>query len=152
MMADHKSVTRMLKTARGQIDGILRMVEEDRYCVDISTQLMATQALLARINADSFTLDAINSTLSGCGIKALAEETEKKGTVKVWFPNTVGVPDEFSQVESIILDIIPCHLLVEFYFRYLTWLECERVGFTWQSVEDAHHTWESFEKAVPEEE
>ncbi|MFR4140667.1 MAG: metal-sensing transcriptional repressor [Collinsella sp.] len=40
-MADHKSVTRMLKTARGQIDGILRMVEEDRYCVDISTQLMA---------------------------------------------------------------------------------------------------------------
>ena len=44
MMADHKSVTRMLKTARGQIDGILRMVEEDRYCVDISTQLMATQA------------------------------------------------------------------------------------------------------------
>jgi len=55
-------------------------------------------------------------------------------------------------VESIILDIIPCHLLVEFYFRYLTWLECERVGFTWQSVEDAHHTWESFEKAVPEEE
>ena len=35
MMADHKSVTRMLKTARGQIDGILRMVEEDRYCVDM---------------------------------------------------------------------------------------------------------------------
>ena len=30
MMADHKSVNRMLKTARGQIDGILRMVEEDR--------------------------------------------------------------------------------------------------------------------------
>ena len=57
-----------------------------------------------------------------------------------------------TQVESIILDIIPCHLLVEFYFRYLTWLECERVGFTWQSVEDAHHTWESFEKAVPKEE
>ena len=57
-----------------------------------------------------------------------------------------------TQVESIILDIIPCHLLVEFYFRYLTWLECERVGFTGQSVEDAHHTWESFEKAVPEEE
>ena len=114
--------------------------------------LASLDVTLTGANADSFTLDAINSTLSGCGIKALAEETEKKGTVKVWFPNTVGVPDEFSQVESIILDIIPCHLLVEFYFRYLTWLECERVGFTWQSVEDAHHTWESFEKAVPEEE
>ena len=108
--------------------------------------LYTSIAALERINADSFTLDAINSTLSGCGIKALAEETEKKGTVKVWFPNTVGVPEEFSQVESIILDIIPCHLLVEFYFRYLTWLECEAQGFTWRIVEDEkHHTWESLD-------
>ena len=28
MMADKKQVTRLLKTARGQIDGILKMVEE----------------------------------------------------------------------------------------------------------------------------
>ncbi len=142
----------VLQTAEGE--GLARREKLFSRCpVSVSTALRREAiAALARINADSFTLDAINSTLSGCGIKALAEETEKKGTVKVWFPNTVGVPDEFSQVESIILDIIPCHLLVEFYFRYLTWLECERVGFTWQSVEDAHHTWESFEKAVPEEE
>ena len=142
----------LLATAEGE--GLARREKLFSRCpVSVSTALRREAiAALARINADSFTLDAINSTLSGCGIKALAEETEKKGSVKVWFPNTVGVPDEFSQVESIILDIIPCHLLVEFYFRYLTWLECERVGFTWQSVEDAHHTWESFEKAVPEEE
>ena len=66
MMADHKSVTRMLKTARGQIDGILRMVEEDRYCVDISTQLMATQALLARINAD-----VLKAHIEGCVTSAI---------------------------------------------------------------------------------
>ena len=53
MMADRARITRLLKTARGQIDGILRMVEDDRYCVDISTQLMATESLLARINADA---------------------------------------------------------------------------------------------------
>ena len=50
MRADHESVTRLLKTARGQIDGILKMVEEDRYCVDISTQLLATQSILKKIN------------------------------------------------------------------------------------------------------
>ena len=66
MMADHKSVTRMLKTARGQIDGILRMVDEDRYCVDISTQLMATQALLARINAD-----VLKAHIEGCVTSAI---------------------------------------------------------------------------------
>ena len=36
MMADEKKIGRMLKTARGQLDGILKMVEEDRYCVEIS--------------------------------------------------------------------------------------------------------------------
>ena len=44
MMADKKQVTRLLKTARGQIDGILKMVEEDRYCIDISHQIMASEA------------------------------------------------------------------------------------------------------------
>ncbi len=50
MKADPAAITRQLKIARGQLDGILRMVEEDRYCVDISNQILATQALLRRIN------------------------------------------------------------------------------------------------------
>jgi len=33
-----------LKTVRGQIDGILKMIEEDRYCVDISTQILSAMA------------------------------------------------------------------------------------------------------------
>ena len=33
MRADHASVMRKLKIARGQLDGLIRMVEEDRYCV-----------------------------------------------------------------------------------------------------------------------
>ena len=138
----------LLQTAEGE--GLTRREKLFSRCpVSVSTALRREAvAALARIGTDSFTLDAINSTLGGCGIKALAEETEKKGTVKVWFPNTVGVPDEFSQVESIILDIIPCHLLVKFYFRYLTWLECEAQEFTWAKIEAARHTWESFEKAV----
>ena len=52
MRADKQTVTRLLKTARGQLDGILGMVENDRYCVDISNQLLATQALLKRVNQE----------------------------------------------------------------------------------------------------
>ena len=55
MKADQQKVTRLLKTARGQIDGILRMVEEDRYCIDISNQMLRTQALLGTINAEVLT-------------------------------------------------------------------------------------------------
>jgi len=50
MRAQKEPVVRLLKTARGQLDGLLKMVEEDRYCVDISNQLLATQAILKKVN------------------------------------------------------------------------------------------------------
>lgn len=52
MQADKKKVGTLLKTARGQIDGILNMIEEDRYCIDISHQLMATMAILNKANKE----------------------------------------------------------------------------------------------------
>ena len=55
MMADKAYVTKLLKTARGQLDGIQKMVEDDRYCMDISTQLMATEAMLNKINKEILT-------------------------------------------------------------------------------------------------
>ena len=50
MKADHAQITRLLKTARGQIDGILKMVEEDRYCLEVSSQIMAAQSILKKAN------------------------------------------------------------------------------------------------------
>ena len=55
MMADPKTVLRLLKTARGQIDGIIKMVEEDRYCMDISQQVTAADAMLRRANREILT-------------------------------------------------------------------------------------------------
>lgn len=64
MQADKDKVTRLLKTARGQLDGLLKMVEDDRYCIDISNQLMATQAILKKVNADILH-DHINHCVHG---------------------------------------------------------------------------------------
>ena len=55
MMADQRTVLRLLKTARGQLDGIIKMVEEDRYCMDISQQVTAADALLRRVNREILT-------------------------------------------------------------------------------------------------
>ncbi len=55
MKADPAKVLRLLKTARGQIDGIIKMVEEDRYCIDISQQLMAARAMLNTANREVLT-------------------------------------------------------------------------------------------------
>ena len=35
MHADKKKLTTLLRTARGQIEGILKMIEEDRECMEI---------------------------------------------------------------------------------------------------------------------
>jgi DNA-binding FrmR family transcriptional regulator len=39
-----------LKTVRGHLDGIIRMVEDDAYCVDLMKQVSAVQASLERVN------------------------------------------------------------------------------------------------------
>mgnify|MGYP001510469012 FL=1 len=73
-MADQKKVLRLLKTARGQMDGIIKMVEEDRYCIDISTQVMAAEAMLNRVNQEILT-----AHLKHCVNTAhTQEEREKK--------------------------------------------------------------------------
>ena len=50
MKAKKTDVSHKLKVARGQLDGILKMVDENRYCVDISNQIMAAQSLLKKSN------------------------------------------------------------------------------------------------------
>ena len=52
MKADHKPVPRLASHARGQLDAVLRMIEEDRYCMDISTQLLAAQSIIKRANRE----------------------------------------------------------------------------------------------------
>jgi DNA-binding FrmR family transcriptional regulator len=41
---------RHLKTAKGQIEGILRMIEQERYCIDVSKQILSAQSLLKKAN------------------------------------------------------------------------------------------------------
>ncbi len=43
-----RTLTR-LKRIAGQVDGLGRMVEEERYCVDVLTQIAAVQAALAKV-------------------------------------------------------------------------------------------------------
>ncbi len=50
MNEQKKKALKSLKTARGQIEGIIRMIEEERYCVDISNQILASQSLLKKAN------------------------------------------------------------------------------------------------------
>lgn len=70
-MVSHKQdaeVVNNLKTARGQIDGILKMVEDERYCIDISKQIFAVQSLLKKVN-----IKILKDHLKSCVASAVQE-------------------------------------------------------------------------------
>ncbi len=73
MRADKEKVTRLLKTARGQIDGILKMIEQDRYCLDISHQVLATESVLNRANKE-----ILRAHLEGCVVEAVEQGNEQE--------------------------------------------------------------------------
>ncbi|MFY9191199.1 MAG: metal-sensing transcriptional repressor [Lawsonella sp.] len=69
MRADPKWVLHKLKIARGQLEGIIKMVQDDKYCVDISNQILATNALLKRVNHE-----ILQEHIRGCVADALATD------------------------------------------------------------------------------
>jgi len=78
MKADRELTLKKLKTVRGQIEGLIKMVEDDRYCVDISNQLMASIGILKNINRD-----VLDAHLKHCVTEAFDSDdsTEKKQKV-----------------------------------------------------------------------
>jgi len=50
--ATKESVRKRLRRVEGQVRGIAGMVEADRYCIDVVTQLAAVRAALRRIEEE----------------------------------------------------------------------------------------------------
>ena len=46
-----KTVVARLQRIAGQVEGVARMIEQDRYCVDILLQVAAAQAALGKAGA-----------------------------------------------------------------------------------------------------
>jgi DNA-binding FrmR family transcriptional regulator len=46
---DKEAVLRRLRRVEGQVRGLQRMVEEERYCIDVLTQVSAVTAALERV-------------------------------------------------------------------------------------------------------
>ncbi len=51
MSRDVTSTLNRLKRVEGQVRGIAKMVEDDRYCIDILNQMQAVKAALAKVES-----------------------------------------------------------------------------------------------------
>jgi DNA-binding FrmR family transcriptional regulator len=67
--AEKDAVLKRLRRIEGQVRGVERMVEEDRYCIDVVTQVTAIQAAL-----DKVALELLSDHASHCVIGAAPEE------------------------------------------------------------------------------
>lgn len=85
MQANKEKTLRKLKTVRGQIDGLIKMVEDDRYCIDISNQVMASISILKNINTE-----VLNAHLEHCVYQALTNG------------DTDDIERKFTEIESIV--------------------------------------------------
>ena len=62
---------RRLKTIEGHLKGIIRMVEEDAYCIDVVRQIQAVEAALNKVSAQ-----ILEEHLSSCVITAVRGDSE----------------------------------------------------------------------------
>lgn len=68
-----EKILNRLKTIEGHLRGIIRMVEEDAYCIDVIRQIQAVEAALSKTSALILT-DHLNS----CVITAVRGESEQE--------------------------------------------------------------------------
>ncbi len=98
---------------RGVLALLGRAKDEETESTD---SLRQTAISLLQVGGGSFTLQAINEILQGCGFPVLVEETGAPLEVRVSFPGVVGIPGGFARIQEIVESILPCHLSVEYIF------------------------------------
>jgi CsoR family transcriptional regulator, copper-sensing transcriptional repressor len=67
--ASKSDVHKRLRRIEGQVQGLQRMVDENRYCVDVMLQLSAVQGALTRVS----------STMLGCHLNTCVRSALESG-------------------------------------------------------------------------
>lgn len=78
MNDEQKNALKTLRISKGQIEAAIKMIEEGRYCVDVSNQIMATQSLLKKAN-----LLILRQHMNHCVMQAFEHDNEQEKQEKV---------------------------------------------------------------------
>ena len=75
---DHSKEGGKLRRVRGQLEGVLKMIEDRRYCPDILIQVRAAKSAIQAIE-----LSILKTHLASCVSEALHEKNEEKANQKI---------------------------------------------------------------------
>jgi CsoR family transcriptional regulator, copper-sensing transcriptional repressor len=84
---DKAGLAKRLARIEGQIRGIARMIDDDRYCVDVLTQVSAVQAAL-----DAIALRMLEAHLKGC-----VQDAVRSGSGDAAIGEAMGVIRQFAR-------------------------------------------------------
>ena len=76
---DNTNSLKRLRTIEGHLKGIIRMMEEDAYCIDVIRQIQAVEAALDRVSAQ-----ILETHLNSCVITAIrgSDASERERVLK----------------------------------------------------------------------
>ena len=75
--SDKPRLLNRLKRIDGQVRGIVRMIEDDRYCIEVLTQLQAVRAALAKVETEMLR-DHLGHCIEGAIVSGDAAEQRRK--------------------------------------------------------------------------
>lgn len=70
---NEEDLKKRLKRIEGQVRGVYRMIEEDRYCIDILNQIVAARAALSKVG-----MALIKSHMRSCVTCAIREDRNEQ--------------------------------------------------------------------------
>ena len=76
--ASHENQIKRLNRISGQVNGIIKMVEDERYCIDIVNQIKAIKSALATVERN-----IIEDHLNHCIHKALDSGNKRQASAMV---------------------------------------------------------------------
>jgi CsoR family transcriptional regulator, copper-sensing transcriptional repressor len=76
--ASRDELTARLRKIEGQVRGVERMIDDDRYCIDVLTQIAAVQAAL-----DKVALGLLDGHVSHCVVGGHGPGTEEQRTTEL---------------------------------------------------------------------
>ncbi|GJM03889.1 MAG: hypothetical protein DHS20C08_23900 [Rhodomicrobium sp.] len=74
----HKTQTPRINRAIGQLEAIKRMINEEKYCVDIMTQLRAARNAIKTVE-----LGVLETHMEACMVDACSGDDEKLGAERI---------------------------------------------------------------------
>ncbi len=72
-MENQPNTLRRLKTIEGHLGGVIRMVEQDAYCIDVIRQIQAVEAALNKVSSQ-----ILENHLNSCVITAVRGENPRE--------------------------------------------------------------------------